>query len=290
MRSLYILLLLFLSQCQSVCVEGEGKLCIESIIGNGSLKPLFTCWFTTYINETRHRNAVMGYNNTFADDVRAIQGGGDNKLFIDGIADVTTAPAIFSAGLHPLMFVIASVNVIDWLLDDTHLVVTLATQDASTMCYHLYNHTCGGASSFVHFCEDDIFCNGEEVCASHNCISNRSVCIGQGCSEDPPRCTITVEPTGLPTLQPTIQLTTAPTLLPIEQPTLQPTIQPTNTPTILATLQPTIQPTTAPTNIPTTLPTLQPTIQPTSTPTTVPTTCPTTVSSCFVYRKKPLSL
>ena len=275
MSNLCILILLFLSHYQSLCVEGKGKLCIESIIGNGSLKPLFTCWFTTYVNETRYRNAVMGYDNTFVSSLRAIQGSGDNKLFIDDLVDLTTAPVSFSVGLSPLDFVIPMVSVIDWLLDGTRLLVTLATQDDSTMCHHLYNQTCGGggASSFAHFCEDDSFCNGEEVCASHNnnnnsCISNTPACIDQACSEDPPRC--------MPTVTPTIQ----PTSLLTSQPTAEPRQTPTGLPTTLSTSQPTFLPTVEPTNIPTN----GPTIQPTGIPTVTPTTCPTAASSCFIYR------
>jgi len=279
MSNLCILVLLYLSHYQSLCVEGEGKLCTESIIGNGSLKPLFTCWFTTYVNERRYRNAVMGYDNTFASRVTVIQGNGDNKLFIEDLVDVTTAPASFSVGLRPLEFVIPMVSVIDWLLDGTQLLVTLATLDDSTMCHHLYNQTCGGgASSFAHFCEDDSFCNGEEVCALHNnsCVSNTSACIDQACSEDPPRC--------IPTLTPTIQPTTVPTLTPTSQPTTVPTDLPTIQPTSLLTSQPTTEPTQTPTTLSTSQPTFLPTARPTNGPTMTPTTCPTAASSCFIYR------
>ena len=288
MSNLCILVLLYLSHYQSLCVEGEGRLCIESIIGNGSLKPLFTCWFTTYVNETRYRNAVMGYDNTLASLVGAIQGGGDNELFLDDLVDLTTAPASFELGLRPLDFVIPMVNVIDWLLDGTRLLVTLATQDDSTMCRRLYNQTCGGgASNFAHFCEDDSFCNGEEVCAFHNnsCISNTPACIDQACSEDPPRCMPTLSPMVIPTIQPTaiptIQPTSQPTTVPTDLPTLTPTMQPTS----LLTSQPTTEPTLTPTTLSTSQPTFLPTVQPTNIPTMTPTTCPTAASSCFIYAK-----
>lgn len=287
MSNLCILVLLYLSHYQSLCVEGEGKLCTESIIGNGSLKPLFTCWFTTYVNERRYRNAVMGYDNTFVSSVRAIQGGGDNELFIDGLVDLTTAPASFSVGLRPLDFVIPMVSVVGWLLDGTQLSVTLATLDDSTMCHHLYNQTCvGGASSFAHFCEDDSFCNGEEVCALHNnsCVSNTSACIDQACSEDPPRCIPTVTPTIQPTTVPTDLPTQTPTIQPTSQPTTEPTQTPTGLPTLTPTTLPTSQPTFLPTAQPTNIPTNGPTIQPTGIPTMTPTTCPTAASSCFIYR------
>ena len=299
MSNLCILVLLYLSHYQSLCVEGEGKLCIESIIGNGSLKPLFTCWFTTYVNETRYRNAVMGYDNTFTSLVRTIQSDVDNYLSLDGLVDVTAAPKTFLPGLYPLVFVIPMVSVVDWLLDVTQLSVTLATLDDSTMCYHLYNQTCGGGvSSFAHFCEDDSFCNGEEVCALHNnsCISNTSACIDKACSEDPPRCmptlsptvTPTIQPTAIPIIQPTSQPTTIPTDLPTLTPTMQPTSlltsQPTTEPTQTPTGLPTNQPTLAPTTLSTNQPTFLPTVQPTNIPTIQPTTCPTAVSSCFIYR------
>ena len=95
-------------------------------------------------------------------------------------------------------------------------------------------------------------------------------------------CHLTYEPSGIPTMDPTIEptslLSQSPSNKPSEIPTMNPTIEPTsltsdipsNKPSVIPTMNPTIEPTSLSSNVPSNEPRIIPTENPTITPTSLP--------------------
>lgn len=209
------------------------------------VQPLLSCWFHSYSGGERIFNLVMSYNNTDLEEQMLPLVLGENTITpsaYDGLQ-----PDLYLPGLHQFEFVITDTQqsgTISWLLGNITLVIETGQLDETTRCNQAFQGVCPG--KIMGFCEDSIYCNGQEFCFSGNFFltSSMGVCTStaqgvqcpaqQECHEtNPVGCVDTQAPTQAPT---------APTLAPT-------TLAPTDAPTA-ATEAPTPAPT-APTGAPT---------------------------------------
>lgn len=227
-----------------------------------------TCWYNTYDAGVRHRNAVLGYNNSLPTPINATPGspGVFNELLADGNL-VSGVISLFLPGFFPTAFVVERVNLLEWEVNVSNsnasvfalLNLILSAEPNSTMCWEKFQHSCAIVNNsqvpIPRFCEDGSFCDGLEFCDSNNMCQHNGSELCVPCNEEPPFCGFTPSPTGAPTFPPTPFPTTP---------------APTNAPTaIITSAAPTSSPTSlAPTSAPTAMST---TVSPTSTPTEVPT-------------------
>jgi len=133
----------------------------------------FTCWYNTYEEGVRYRNAVLGYNSTFNTTVNITQPPSFNELDIDGtiIANPITN---FLPGIHQAALNVPRGNAIEWQINSTNpaafsfVDVVLSDLDNSTMCWNLFSRSCSivntSEAAIPHFCEDGNFCNNREFC------------------------------------------------------------------------------------------------------------------------------
>lgn len=207
---LYLLLLLLMSSVQS---QSE------------PVEPLLACWFHSYQQGSRIFNLVMSYNNT--DDVE--------QLIPLVLGENTITPSaydgvqldLYKPGLHQFAFVITdslASGTISWLLGNITLVIQTNELTSTTRCDQAFQGVCPG--KIDGFCEDSVYCNGQEICFSGNFFltSSTGTCTAsaqsvqcptnQQCSEEAPMgCQDTLAPTVAPTpptAAPTMA-TTAPT-------------------------------------------------------------------------------
>lgn len=255
---------------------------------SASVTPSFTCWYTSYINGTRYRNAVMGYNSTQLTFAPIGEINRNDGSILSSQA-TEAEEFVFLSGYKPVAFYVEQATFVKWRISETATtdLINLTLLATNTSCYVVFNQRCSvDIIGIPNFCGDTFFCNGAEQCdtSTDDCVPSSLIPCGvtAECSEEYLNCTDFVltdsptgTPTGVPTKAPTVPPTIQPTGAPTKIPTASPTQQPTSVPTVSPTQAPTIAPTTLPTNNPTTSPTGQPTHAPTVAPTGQPTSSPT---------------
>ena len=194
------------------------------------VKPHFSCWFTTYENQSRTKNIVFGYNNTGNSDILLPFTSGSNTLQPDMYNG--QQKDIFKIGYNAFEFVLSDSQhlggTINWRVNEYTVVVNLDTDlNDDNQCNRLYHDSC--AVLIEHFCEDSSYCNGEETCFSTAMFGKQTPNVLGVCS---PASSQAIDcPLNTPCNESTLScyesprpVTTVPTEAPTEAPTKNPTL------------------------------------------------------------------
>lgn len=124
--------------------------------------PEWNCWYHTYESSTRIVNLLFSYNNLSPDDVIISSSDAENHLvpqILNG-----QQPDIFKAGYQAYVMSLKSALPFSWQLNGTLISVTEQDLTESQRCGAKYLGTC--PLWIPNFCEDSVYCNGNESCFS----------------------------------------------------------------------------------------------------------------------------
>lgn len=178
-----------------------------------SVKPFFSCWYTTYVTDVgRQPYIVFGYNTTIdprnpdypliiIQDSNLAFEHEVNKLYVDGtFANPQIQPTRFTDGNYPAQLIIPAHTSIQWTIErrilgieSQTLFVNVTSLGSETLCRNVFKNRCddaiftGGTSTITktpgYFCEDNVFCNGLEFCSRGVCQNNKDSCPFEACNE-----------------------------------------------------------------------------------------------------------
>ena len=132
-------------------------LCIKT----QDVTPDWNCWYHTYENDTRVVNLLFSYNNSGAVDVIISSASPQNQLTPSQLNG--QQPDIFKAGYNAYVMSLNQVPV-SWQLGATRIDVSEVDLTPEQQCSVKFLGTC--PLWIPHFCEDSLYCNGQESCFS----------------------------------------------------------------------------------------------------------------------------
>lgn len=121
------------------------------------------CWFHSYSTESRLLSIVYSYNNTFSVDIEISTESSENRLL--PINYNGQQPTLFKSGYNTFAFSLDTVDpneIITWQIGNQSLAITTATLLTTDRCDTKHNGYC--PTWIEHFCEDSVYCNGNESC------------------------------------------------------------------------------------------------------------------------------
>lgn len=124
--------------------------------------PEWNCWYHTYESTTRVVNLLFSYNNLSPADVIISSTSSENHL----VPEVLNGqqPDIFKTGYQAYVMSLKNALPFSWQLDGTRINVTEQDLTESQRCSVKYLGTC--PLWIPSFCEDSVYCNGNESCFS----------------------------------------------------------------------------------------------------------------------------
>jgi hypothetical protein len=123
--------------------------------------PEWNCWYHTYENNVRVVNLLFSYNNPDVADVIISSSSPQNELTPSNLNG--QQPDIFKAGYNAYVMSLNHVPV-SWQLGTTRIDVSEVDLTPEQRCSAKFLGTC--PLWIPHFCEDSVYCNGEESCFS----------------------------------------------------------------------------------------------------------------------------
>jgi hypothetical protein len=134
--------------------------------------PEWSCWFNAYTDEKRVFNLLFMYNNTMDSDVMLPTTVPENRITPSTFNGHQTD--IFKAGVDYYAFVLEDGSdylsseegaQIVWRVGSLETSVTKSGLTEERRCDLKYEGVCP-QQKFPHFCDDGVYCNGEESCFS----------------------------------------------------------------------------------------------------------------------------